>query len=148
MVVFIRPFELLEGAAWPLFARPVPAGFPSPADDYFEERIDLNAYLVHHKEATFFLRVEGNSMRELGILDGDLLVVDRSLEAVDGVVVIAVIDGDFTVKQLHRTSDSVILKSANSAYPDILIRPEQDLVIWGVVRWAIHQLWPHPRSSP
>lgn len=145
-ITLVTHLELPRGS-WPLLARHVPAGFPSPADDYFEERIDLNAHLVHHKEATFFLRVEGDSMRDLGIRNGDLLVVDRSLEPTDGAVVIAVIDGEFTVKQLCRSADGDKLKAANPAYPDIPVRPEQDLVIWGVVRWSVHQVWPCSRST-
>ena len=86
-------------------------------------------------------------MRDLGIRNGDLLVVDRSLEPVNGAVVIAVIDGEFTVKQLCRNTDGDKLKAANPAYPDILVRPEQDLVIWGVVRWSVHQVWPCSLST-
>lgn len=146
-----------------LLARAVPAGFPSPADDYIESRISLDEHLVRHREATFFLRVEGDSMRDLGILDGDLLVVDRALAPVDGCVVIAVIDGEFTVKQFSRrsaphaagsgapapgwrgagdTGGGIVLKAANPAYPDIEITSGRELVLWGVVRWAIHRVWP------
>lgn len=126
-----------------LLARPVPAGFPSPADDYVEARISLDEYLVRHREATFFLRVEGDSMRGLGIFDGDLLVVDRALVPVEGSVVIAVVDGAFTVKQLYRTSGGgAVLKAANPAYADIAISADSELVVWGVVRWAIHRVWP------
>jgi DNA polymerase V len=126
----------------PLFGYAVPAGFPSPADDYVENCIDLNEYLVQHKEATFFLRVQGDSMIELGILDGDLLVVDRSLPVVDGNIVIAAIDGEFTVKQLVHCEKGYALKAANPAYSDIIINSEENLEVWGVVRWAIHKLWP------
>lgn len=132
--------ELAAGGG--LLARPVPAGFPSPADDYVEARISLDEHLVRHREATFFLRVEGDSMRGLGIFDGDLLVVDRALVPVDGSVVIAVVDGAFTVKQLYRTSGGIVLKAANQAYADITISPDSELVVWGVVRWAIHRVWP------
>ncbi len=126
-----------------LLARPVPAGFPSPADDYVEARISLDEHLVRHREATFFLRVEGDSMRELGIFDGDLLVVDRALVPVDGSVVIAVVDEAFTVKQLYRTpGGGAVLKAANPAYADIAISADSELVVWGVVRWAIHRVWP------
>lgn len=126
----------------PIFASTISAGFPSQADDYIENRIDLNEHLIQHKEATFFLRVKGDSMTQLGILDGDLLVVDRSLPVVDGNIVIAVIDGEFTVKQLQHHQGGYALKAANPAYPDITIPPDGNLEVWGVVRWAIHRLWP------
>jgi len=124
----------------PLLARPVPAGFPSPADDYVEGCISLDDYLVQHKEATFFLKVAGDSMRGLGIFDGDLLVVDRAQQAAHESVVIAVLDHEFTVKQLLHTPNGYVLHAANPTYADIVIQPEQELTIWGVVRWAIHRV--------
>lgn len=136
-------FDFPLGCA-PLLARPVPAGFPSPADDYVEGRINLNAYLIQHEEATFFMRVEGDSMRDFGILDGDLLVVDRSLTAVHENVVIAVVDGEFTVKQLLLGPRGYVLHAANAAFADVAIRADQELEVWGVVRWAIHKVWPCP----
>ncbi len=134
--------ETIPQGSWQMMAAPVPAGFPSPAADYAENRISLDAHLIEHKEATFFLRVEGDSMKGLGILNGDILVVDRSLNPVAGNVVIAVIDGEFTVKQLDSVNERPILRSANPAYKDIVIGHGQELVIWGVVRWAIHKVWP------
>lgn len=131
-----------ETAHWPVFGSPISAGFPSPADDYVENRIDLNEYLVQHREATFFLRVQGDSMIPAGILDGDLLIVDRSLPVADGNIVIAVIDGEFTVKQIFRRQAGYVLKAANPAYADIVVGSEGNLEVWGVVRWAIHKLWP------
>ncbi|QPJ64694.1 MAG: translesion error-prone DNA polymerase V autoproteolytic subunit [Candidatus Nitrohelix vancouverensis] len=132
----------LSAGSWPVFASNVSAGFPSPADDYIESRIDLNEHLIQHKEATFFLRVQGDSMTGMGILNDDLLVVDRSLPVETGNIVIAAIDGEFTVKQLLIRQGTRILKAAHPAYRDIVIDPEGDLEIWGVVRWAIHKLWP------
>ena len=126
--------------AGPLLARAVPAGFPSPADDYVSGRISLDAYLVQHQEATFFLHVTGDSMRDLGIFDGDLLVVDRALQATHESVVIAVVDAEFMVKQLLHTAQGYVLHSANPAYRDIVVGVEQELTIWGVVRWAIHRV--------
>ena len=125
---------------WPVFVSTISAGFPSPADDYIENRIDLNEYLVQHKEATFFLRVQGDSMTGLGILNNDLLVVDRSLPVEDGKIVIAAVGGEFTVKQLVHSQKGCILKAANPAYQDIIVDSENDLEVWGVVRWAIHKL--------
>ena len=129
-------------AQGPLLARAVPAGFPSPADDYVAGRISLDAYLVQHQEATFFLHVSGDSMRDLGIFDGDLLVVDRAVQAAHESVVIAVVDGEFMVKQLLHTPQGYVLRSANPAYRDIAVGAEQEFAIWGVVRWAVHRIAP------
>ena len=118
----------------------VPAGFPSPADDYVEQRISLDEHLIQHRESTFFMRVSGDSMRGFGIFDGDLLVVDRTLPAAHGCVVIAVLDGEFTVKQLLRTAEGQVLRAAHPGYPDTLIKPEQDFSVWGVVSWNVHKL--------
>lgn len=117
----------------------VPAGFPSPADDYVQQRLSLDEHLVQHKESTFFMRVSGDSMCGLGIFDGDLLVVDRSVPAAHGCVVIAVVDGEFTVKQLLLTPQGKVLHAAHPDYSDMTIRPEQDFSIWGVVTWNIHK---------
>jgi len=130
--LFRRQRALLRGA--------VPAGFPSPADDYVEQRISLDEHLIQHRESTFFMRVAGDSMRGLGIFDGDLLVVDRALPAEHGCVVIAVLDGEFTVKQLLHTAEGRVLRSAHPGYADMLIKPEQDFAIWGVVSWNIHKV--------
>ena len=130
--LFHRQYALLRGA--------VPAGFPSPADDYIEGRLSLDEHLVQHKESTFFMRVAGDSMRGLGIFDGDLLVVDRAMPATHGSVVIAVVDGEFTVKQLIDSARGRLLRAAHPDYPDVHIKPEQDLSIWGVVQWNVHKV--------
>jgi DNA polymerase V len=121
-------------------ALPVPAGFPSPAADYYEERLSLDEHLIEHQEATFFIRVQGHSMTGFGIHDGDLLVVDRALDPADRSVVIAVVDGAFTVKQLCRIPDGILLRSGAKGYRDILVSGDQELTVWGVVRWSIHQV--------
>jgi DNA polymerase V len=123
-----------------LLRRAVPAGLPSPADDYVDGRLSLDEHLIQHKESTFFMRVSGDSMLGLGIFDGDLLVVDRSVPATNGCVVIAVVDGEFTVKQLIHTGQGQVLRAAHPSYPDMLIKPEQDLSIWGVVQWNVHKV--------
>jgi DNA polymerase V len=130
--LFRRQCALLRSA--------VPAGFPSPADDYVEQRISLDEHLIRHRESTFFMRVAGDSMRGLGIFDGDLLVVDRALPAAHGCVVIAVLDGEFTVKQLLHTPNGQVLRAAHPDYPDLHIKPEQDFSIWGIVRWNVHKV--------
>jgi DNA polymerase V len=113
-------------------------GFPSPAADFVEDRLSLDEHLIEHREATFFVRVAGNSMTGFGIHDGDLLVVDRAIEPADRSVVIAVVDGNFTVKQLCRIPDGILLRSNGHGHGDILVGPDQELTVWGVVRWAIH----------
>lgn len=131
---------VLPQVSGPLLARAVPAGFPSPADDYISGRISLDAHLVQHKESTFFMHVTGDSMRGLGILNGDLLVIDRALTATHESVVIAVVDAEFMVKQLLQTSTGYVLRSANPDYRDIVLGNAQELIIWGVVCWAIHRI--------
>jgi DNA polymerase V len=124
----------------PVLAKPVPAGFPSPAADYFEDRLSLDEHLIEHREATFFVRVQGHSMTGFGIHDGDLLVVDRALDPADRSVVIAVVDGAFTVKQLCLLQSGVLLRSGNQGSSDILVSDDQELTVWGVVRWSIHRV--------
>jgi DNA polymerase V len=125
---------------YPLLSVPVPAGFPSPATDFTEDSLNVDDYLIEHQEATFFVRVTGNSMTGFGIHDGDLLVVDRSKTPADRQIIIAVIDGAFTVKQLCRIPDGVLLRSHGSGHGDILVSEDQELTVWGVVRWAIHRV--------
>lgn len=125
---------------WPVLVRPVPAGFPSPAADYYEERLSLDEHLIEHKEATFFVRVQGHSMTGFGIHDGDLLVVDRAVDPADRSVVIAVVDGSFTVKQLRKIQDGILLRSGAPGHGDILVSGDQQLEVWGVVRWSLHKV--------
>lgn len=123
----------------PLFAVPVKAGFPSPAEDYLEQNLDLNEYLIQHPSATFFVRVDGESMRGAGIQKGDILIVDRSLEPSHGKIVIAVINGEFTVKRLRLHQDKVFLEPENPQFSPIEINPNWDFQIWGVVTYVIHK---------
>jgi DNA polymerase V len=124
----------------PLFTGKVAAGFPSPADDYVEKNLDLNELLVQKPAATFFVRAQGESMLGAGIHPNDILVVDRSLEAIPGKVVICAINGELTVKRLERFYEQCQLKAENPAYADIVIQDELELVIWGVVTNVIHSL--------
>ena len=114
-------------------------GFPSPADDHTQKRIDLNDVLIHQPDATFFMRVRGESMRDAGISDGDQVIVDRSLEPRHGDIVLAVVDNEFTIKRLCKQRDKVALLAANPAYPDIVLHDGQELAIWGVVTWTLKQ---------
>lgn len=117
----------------PLYGHKVPAGFPSPADDYIEGRLSLDQHLIQHRDATFFVRAKGNSMVGAGIFDGDLLVVDRSLNASSGDIVIAVLDAELTVKRLIQRDGMVILKPENPEFQDIVLKDGQELQVWGVV---------------
>ena len=117
----------------------VVAGFPSPAEQYLEPPLDLNEFLIKRPAATYFVRVEGDSMIGAGIHDGDLLVVDRSLRPASGDVIIASVDGDFTVKTYRRDKDGVRLEPANPAYPIIHIKKGQELDYFGKVTACIHQ---------
>ncbi|HYE60036.1 MAG TPA: translesion error-prone DNA polymerase V autoproteolytic subunit [Candidatus Kapabacteria bacterium] len=118
----------------------ISAGFPSPADDHVDQTLDLHEYLVKHPAATFFVRVEGESMTGAGIFHGDLLVVDRSLTARDGSIVIAVVNGELTVKRLRKEKTMIRLVAENPAYTPIVITEETELVIWGVVTSVIHHV--------
>ena len=115
----------------------VQCGFPSPAEDHAIERVDLNKVLIKHPQATFLMRVRGDSMREAGIDDGDVVLVDRAIKATHGHVVVAVVDGEFTVKRLWQRGRNVKLQPANPTYPDILPRDGQTIEVWGVVTNAI-----------
>lgn len=122
----------------PFYGCAVPAGFPSPADDHLDGNLDLNDFLIHHPSATFFVRASGESMTGAGIHDGDVLIVDRSLEATNGRIVIAAIDGELTVKRLRKQVDKVYLEPENPDYPVIELNEAQETLIWGVVTNVIH----------
>jgi len=126
--------------ARPLFMVPVAAGFPSPAEDYMEGRLDLNRHLIKHPAATFFVRVSGDSMIDAGIHPGDILIVDRSLEPADRKVVIAVVQGELTVKRIRRLKGKIVLMPENEKYKPLPIDAEMNFEIWGVVTAVIHPL--------
>jgi DNA polymerase V len=132
--------EARSSVAVPIFATPVPAGFPSPADDYLDKPLDFNDLLIAHPAATFAVRVIGDSMLGAGIHSGDIAVVDRAVTAVDGVVVLAVLDGEFTIKRYRTRAGAVWLEAANSAYARIPITEDSGFEVWGVVRHAIRML--------
>ena len=134
----LAPLTIGKRLRMPLYSSNVPAGFASPADDFVEEYLDLNDLLVKREEATFFVRVSGRSMIDAGIQPDDILIVDRSLEAKHGKIVIAVLNGEVTVKRLYNRGGKVILKAENSEYKDIEV--DGELHIWGVVTSVIHQV--------
>ena len=133
------PLEKRTSRPIPLSSGTVQAGFPSPADDYAEKSIDLNEQLVRNPTSTFFVRARGDSMKDAGITSGDILVVDKSISAANRHIVVAMLDGDFTVKRLRRRNNRVFLESGNQEFPPREITPDQELVIWGVVTFVIHQ---------
>jgi len=124
----------------PYFEAKVPAGFPSPAADYEENQLDLNTHLIKNPAATFFVRVSGDSMIGAGIHDGDLLIVDRAIDPKDKNVVIAVIDGELTVKRIRIRRQKITLEAENINYASKEVREEADFQVWGVVTNVIHSL--------
>ena len=118
----------------------IQAGFPSPAADFEENSLDLNELLIKHPAATYFFRVAGDSMKNAGIFSGDLLIIDRSIEARDGHIVVASLDGELTLKRFMLQNNRVILESANPLYPSIPVSELCDFFIWGVATSAIHSL--------
>ena len=120
----------------------VEAGFPSPADNYIEEKLNIEEYLIKNKESTFLVKAAGESMLNVGIFPGDILVVDRSLEVKNKSIVIASINGDLTVKRISQKnkSEEVYLQSENIDYPDIKLNEESNIMIWGIVTHSIHHL--------
>jgi DNA polymerase V len=115
----------------------ISAGFPSPADDFIELSIDLNKHLIKHKDTTFFAKVKGHSMKNAGIYDGDLLIIDKSLEPQDGKIAICQIDGEFTVKRIKIEENLIWLVAENENYKPIKVTPENELMIWGIVIHSI-----------
>ena len=117
----------------------VPAGFPSPADDFIEMEINLQDYIVKNKEATFCVKVEGTSMTKAGINTGDIMIVDRSLNPKHNDIVLAVIDGEFTVKRLAVNNESIYLMPENDSFSPIQINESMDFQIWGIITHIIHK---------
>ena len=136
----VYKFNKTKSLERPLLGTNVPAGFPSPAQDYIEATLDLNEFLIPHPNATFFVRVEGYSMINAGIQPDDLLIVDRSLEAVSNKIVIAIVDGELTVKRLRIDDGMYWLLPENESYAPICIDENIDFVIWGVVTYVIHKV--------
>lgn len=139
VVEILKPQQIIEYKL-PIFLESVSAGFPSPADDYLEGKLDLNELLVKNPSATFFVRVTGDSMINAGIYSGDILVVDRSVNPKDGSIIIAVIDGDLSVKRMHLDNGKVWLYPENRNYKPIRITDEMSFEVWGVVRTVIHSV--------
>lgn len=136
---YVSSVQIVEkGAGLPLAGSFVAAGFPSPADDYVEKSLDLNEYLVRNSAATFFVRVSGDSMIGAGIHHGDILIVDRSLEAEPGRVIIAVVDGEMLVKRLRRIRGAPVLFAESGDEPPIPISAATEFSVWGVATYVLH----------
>jgi len=138
-ILFFKPKRKNEIGQW-LSEEGISAGFPSPADDFKEIRISLDKELVKNKEATFYARVEGDSMIGAGIDDGDLLVIDRSIDPVSGKIAVCLINGEFTVKRIIKKNQKIYLKPENKNYKELEIGEESDLIIWGIVTYVIKHL--------
>lgn len=127
-------------AELPMAASGVAAGFPSPADDAPAQSLDLNRLVVRNPSSTFFVRVAGDSMRDAGIDDGDLLAVDKSLDAEDGTIAVCFLDGEFTLKRVRIERGRLLLVPANARYRPIEVSPEEEFAVWGVVTYVIKKL--------
>ncbi len=138
-ITVLGGFEQRKALQRPLLGSRIPAGFPSPAQDYIEDRLDLNEFLVAHPSATFFVRVEGFSMINAGIFPGDILIVDRSLEPAHKKIVIAIVDGELTVKRLWQEKQKWYLMPENPEFPLIEITKNMEFMVWGVVVYALHK---------
>ncbi len=136
----IWEFDIRHNYCFPLFLSAIPAGFPSPADDYIDRKLDLNELLIRHPAATFFVRVAGDSMVGAGIHSGDILVVDRALPAEHNRVVIAAVNGELTVKRLSKQNGKLYLLPENDGFEPIEVTNEMQFEIWGVVAHVVHAL--------
>ncbi len=134
----IHPPETDKSLRLPLFSNKVRAGFPSPAEDHLEQKLDLNQFLIKHPAATFFVRVEGDSMKNGGISHGDLLIVDRAITPQNGQIIVAVLTGEFTLKRIKKEGNRLFLKPENPSFPLIEVTEEMDFQVWGVVTYTIH----------
>ncbi len=134
----IYSFEKRTSTELPLFLANISAGFPSPADDYIDKKLDLNEHLIKHPAATFFVRVEGESMMNAGIHTGDILIVDRAMEPNNDNVVIAVLEGQLTVKRIRKKRGTLYLVADNPDFEPMEITPVMNFEVWGVVTYVIH----------
>lgn len=121
----------------PLSESGVHAGFPSPAEDFLEGSLDLNSLVIKHPEATFFARVGGDSMKDEGITEGDILIVDKAVRPYDGCLAVAYVDGEFTLKRVRIEPDKILLAPANPKYRTIEVSADNEFAVWGVIQWVI-----------
>ena len=123
----------------PMFFTPVKAGFPSPAEDFIENKLDLNDFLISHPSETYLVKASGDSMKGAGINNGDILIVDRSPNPQDGLIAIAALNGEFTVKRIKKIKGELFLVPENSDFKPIKIEQDNELIIWGIVTYIIHK---------
>ena len=135
----LTPKEELSVVSLPLMKSELSAGFPSPAEEYQEGQLDINEYLIHRPAATFFVRIIGDSMKEAGILDGSIVVVDRSIEAKSDHIIVAALNGELTIKRLRVYKGQCTLIPENRKYPHIKVSTGDSFMIWGVVTSVIHR---------
>jgi DNA polymerase V len=137
-----EPVHLLQSGNLkiPLLFSFVHASFPSPADDYKERPLDLDELVIQHPEATFYVKVSGESMKDAGITDGDVLVVDRAINATHNAIIVAVLNGEFTVKRLHQENETIYLVPANPLYQPIQVTEDMHFQVWGVVTYCIRKV--------
>ena len=140
MIEEILKIKIQNKSYHQFYSSAVTAGFPSPADDYLESKLDLNDYLIKHPSATFFVRVVGDSMVNAGIHNNDIIIVDRSIKPKHGKIIVAALDGQMTVKRLYRRDKKVILLPENKLFKPIEISDSMEIVIWGVATNVIHAL--------
>lgn len=136
----ILGFEPGSPCHLPMYLATVAAGFPSPADDFIDKTLDLNEHLISHPEATFFVRVCGDSMRDAGLHTGDILIVDRALEPTNNRIVIAALDGELTVKRIRKQGERLFLAPEHPDYDAIEVTAEASFEVWGVVTHVIHKV--------
>ena len=138
-LTFLKPKKGDSLGQW-LIEQGISAGFPSPADDFQEIRISLDKELVKNKESTFYARVSGDSMIEAGLDDGDLIVIDRSLDPENGKIAVCFIDGEFTVKRINKERGKIYLQPENKKYKAIELKENNELIIWGIVEYVIKKV--------
>ena len=138
-LTFLKPKKGDSLGQW-LIEQGISAGFPSPADDFKEIRISLDKELVKNQESTFYARVSGDSMIEAGLDDGDLIIIDRSLDPENGKIAVCFVDGEFTVKSIKKEKDKFFLMPQNKKYKPIEIKEGNELIIWGIVQYVIKRV--------
>lgn len=134
--------SLLTDTLIPYFDTGLFAGFPSPAEDYAELKIDLNKELIRNRDATFFARIKGKSMEDIGLQEGDILIIDRSLQPEDGKIAVCYLDGGFTVKRIKTEKDKCWLMPENKEFEPILVTKDNEFVVWGIVTYIIKKVQP------
>lgn len=136
----IQPVTPIEPFSVSTLGEAVPAGFPSPAQDYVDEGIDLNRELIRHPASTFCARVAGDSMRDCGIDDGDLLIIDKALTPKEGSVAVCFVDGEFTLKHISIRADGIWLEPANPHYPALHVTDGSNFQVWGIVSYVVKSM--------